>query len=161
MAGSSVFNVRADGLKSELAIGWEESVADKDKVKQIVRSAYAARVRGDVDGTLAHFADNVAFEINARGLGSPDMGSRIEGKAALRQTLADLIKSFSISDWKEIALIVENEKAALHWRANVTSTANGRSAVFDVTDLITIRDGKIADFHQSTDTAAIAKLMAS
>jgi ketosteroid isomerase-like protein len=133
---------------------------EKDEIKRLIRAAYGARVRGDLEGTLAEFSDDAVFEMNARGLEAPGMGAPIEGKAAIRQAMGELIRNFKFSDWKEIALIVEGDKAALHWRANVTSTANGRSAVFDVMDLITFRDGKIADLRQNTDTAALRRLLA-
>jgi ketosteroid isomerase-like protein len=113
-----------------------------------------------LEGTLADFSDDAVFEMNARGLGAPGMGAPMEGKAALRQAMGELIRNFKFSDWSEIALIVEGDKAALHWRAKVTSTPNGRSVVLDVMDLITLRDGKISELRQSTGTAALGRLLA-
>jgi ketosteroid isomerase-like protein len=57
-----------------------------------------------------------------------------------------------------ISLLVDREQALLHWRALVTVTAIGQAAEFDVFDLVTFRDGKIAAFHQSTDTAMIVSM---
>ena len=101
------------------------------------------------------------FLFNAEGVGLPGFGVPAKGKAVIRQALADLIKNFRFSDWQELALIAEKEKAALHWRATVTFVPNGRSQTFEVIDLITFRGGKIVDFHQNTDSAAVGALMRS
>ena len=37
---------------------------DSDLIRKVVRSTYEARVRGDLEGTLAAFADDVVFEFN-------------------------------------------------------------------------------------------------
>jgi ketosteroid isomerase-like protein len=133
-------------------------MTEKD-MKDVIRSAYAARVRGDVEGALAPFSDDAVFLFNAEGVGLPGFGVPAKGKAAIRQAIADLIKTFRFSDWQELALIAEQEKAALHWRATVTFVPNGRSQTFEVIDLITFRNGKIVDFHQNTDSAAVGALM--
>jgi ketosteroid isomerase-like protein len=128
-------------------------------MKDVIRSAYAARVRGDLEGALAPFSDDAVFLFNAEGVGLPGLGTPARGKLAIRRALADLIENFRFSDWQELALIAEKEKAALHWRATVTFVPNGRSQTFEVIDLITFRGGKIVDFHQNTDSAAVGALM--
>ena len=73
--------------------------------------------------------------------------------------MQQLIDNFRFGDWKEIALLVDGDRAFLHWRAMVTSPVSGKSAEFDVFDLVTIRDGKIIALHQSTDTAMVMSLV--
>jgi len=109
---------------------------------------------------LAAFADDVVFEFNGRGTGLPSMSAEVQGKEALRPILKEFIDNFRFSDWQEVSLVVEGDKAALHWRANVTFTRNGRSARFDVFDFITLRDGKFVDFRQATDTARVQAMIA-
>jgi ketosteroid isomerase-like protein len=129
-------------------------------MKDLLLSSYQARVRGDVEGTLAAFAENVEFEFNARDTGSPALDSPIKGKSALRPVMQDLIDNFRFTNWRVISLLAEDDKAALHWRAMVTVTSNGKAAEFDVVDMVTFRDGKFATFRQSTDTAAIKAMIA-
>jgi ketosteroid isomerase-like protein len=74
--------------------------------------------------------------------------------------MRELVKNFHFSDWHAISLLVDGEQALLHWRALVTFAANGKAAEFDVFDLMTFRDGKIATLHQTTDTAMIVTMSA-
>ena len=133
-------------------------MTNRDMIAGLVRSTYAARVRGDLDGTMVGFADDAVFEFNGRSTGLPGMAGPVEGEAALRRVMQSFIDNFRFNDWQEISLIVDGDTAALHWRATVTTKA-GKSAVFDVFDLITVRDGKIATFRQSTDTALVKALV--
>jgi ketosteroid isomerase-like protein len=138
----------------------EKTMTDSESIKSAIRSAYQARCRGDVDATLAYFADDIVFAFNGKGTGLPDMAAPIRGMAAYRSALIGLIEGFQLNDWKEISLVVEGDRAALHWRANVKFAASGRSELFDVFDFITCRDGKFVEFRQSTDTAQMKTLFA-
>jgi ketosteroid isomerase-like protein len=135
-------------------------MTNSEKLKEIIRSTYAARVGGDIDGTMAAFADHVTFEFNGGRTGLPGMTGPIKGKPSVRNAIQNLIDNFLFSDWKEVSSIVDGDKAALHWRVRVTFVPNGRSDTFDVIDLITFRGGKIVDFRQSTDTAKIKSMVA-
>jgi ketosteroid isomerase-like protein len=135
-------------------------MTSKSAIEETLRSTYAARVLGDVEGTLANFADDVVFEINGRGTGMPTLASPVQGKAALRPVMQQLVDNFRFSDWRVISLLVDGEQAMLHWRALVTFNPTGKAAEFDVFDLVTFRGGKYAAFHQSTDTALIMSMTA-
>jgi len=99
------------------------------------------------------------FDFNGEGVGLPNMGTAVRGKPAIRLLMTEFIDSFRMSDWEEVSLVVEGDKAALHWRGTVTFTQNGRSEKFDVFDLLTFRDGKIVYSRQSTDTAKIRAML--
>jgi ketosteroid isomerase-like protein len=135
-------------------------MTSREVIEDLVRSTYAARVQGDVEGVLAAFTDDAIFEFNGRGIGLPNMAGPIEGKTALRPVMQGLVHDFRLSDWREVSLIVEGEQLALHWRATAATPA-GKSAEFDVFDLMTMREGKIASLRQSTDTAMIVSLIGS
>ena len=134
-------------------------MTDSETIRKIVRSTYEARSRGDLDETMASFADDVVFEFYGQGTDLPSMASEARGKAAVQRIIKELIDNFRLSDWQEVSLVVEGSKAALHWRANVTFTQNGRSEKFDVFDFLTFRDGKIVDFRQGTDTAKVRAML--
>jgi hypothetical protein len=70
------------------------------------------------------------------------MTAEVRGKAAVQLIMKDFIDSFRYSGWQEISFVVEGNKAALHWRTNVTFTRNRRTQTFDVFDFLTFRDGK-------------------
>jgi ketosteroid isomerase-like protein len=134
-------------------------MTDSEEIREIVRSTYEARSRGDLIGTMASFADDVVYEFYGQGIGLPSMASEARGKPAVEQIIKELIDNFTFSDWQEVSFVVEGNKAALHWRANVTFTQNGRTEKFDVFDFLTFRDGKVVDFRQGTDTAKIRAML--
>jgi ketosteroid isomerase-like protein len=135
-------------------------MTSKSSIEELLRSTYAARVRGDLDGTMAAFADDVVYEFNGRGTGVPSLSSQVHGKAALRPVMQELIHNFRFSDWRLVSLLVDGDQASLHWRALVTFPHGGKSAEFNVFDLITFRNGKFVKFHQSTDTALVVAMTA-
>jgi ketosteroid isomerase-like protein len=139
----------------------EVGMTDAAAIKDILVSTYKARVDGDVDATMVGFADDIVFEFNGRGTGLQALAAPVQGKAALLPVMRELISNYRFSDWRVITLLVDGDKALLHWRALITFAANGKAAEFDVVDVITIRDGKMATFHQSTDTAMIMAMTAA
>jgi hypothetical protein len=58
-------------------------------------------------------------------------------------------------------LLVDGEKALLHWTARVTYTPTNKSENVETFDVVTFRDGKIVDCLQSTDTALVSSLAAA
>ena len=62
-------------------------MTNSEKLKEVIRSIYAARVAGDIDGTMAAFADDVTFEFNGGGTGVPDLTGPIAGKSSMRNAI--------------------------------------------------------------------------
>lgn len=133
-------------------------MTDRRTIETALRTAYAARVRGDVDATMKYFADDAVFRIHGRGTGVPALSDAAVGKAAIAQAMAQLVEGWRFDDWKELALLVDGDKAALHWTAKATCLATNKSEMLDAFDLVTFRDGKFVDFHQHVDTAMIMRL---
>ena len=127
-------------------------------IEETVRSLYAARVRGDLDGVMGGIADAAVFCLNGRGTGVPALCTPSKGRAAIRPLLKDLIDTWRFDDWKELALLVDGERALLHWTARATCVPSGKSENFEVFDLVTFRDGKIIDHRQTTDTALMMSI---
>jgi len=95
------------------------------------------------------------LRINGRQL----MSEPVVGKAAIRTVLQELIRDWRFDDWKECSLLVDGEKALLHWTARVTYAPTNKSENIDTFDVVTFRDGKIVYFFQGTDTAAVSSLV--
>ena len=134
-------------------------MTSRSHIEAAVRSLWEARLRGDLEGALKDAAENVVYGMNARGTGQESQ--RAQGKAAIRPILQQLFETWRFDDWKEISLLIDEEKALLHWTARVTFVPTGKSENFDVFDLITFQDGEIVDYHQSTDTALMMSLAAA
>jgi ketosteroid isomerase-like protein len=135
-------------------------MTSRGHIENTIRSLYAARVKGDLEGTLRDLAEDAVFRFNGRGTGVEALSTPSMGKAAFRPVLQELIKNWRFDDWKQCSLLVDGEKALLHWTARVTYTPTQKSEQLDTFDIITFRDGKIVDFCQCTDTALVLSLAA-
>ncbi|CAN5519280.1 hypothetical protein BH10PSE6_BH10PSE6_50770 [soil metagenome] len=133
-------------------------MTSRAQIEQVIGALYEARLREDAEATIRDFADDGVFTMNAKGTGAPGAGEPVVGKPALKTALAQLIATWKFDDWQKISLMVDGEKALLHWRARVTCAQTGKGEVFDCFDVITFRDGKIVDYRQATDTALMMRL---
>jgi ketosteroid isomerase-like protein len=131
-------------------------MASRSEIEGTLKSAYAARKAGDLDGTMKYFADDVMFAINAGGV--PALAKPSVGKAAATQAMRELIANWRFDSWQLISLVVEGDTAALHSKVHVTCVPTGKTADFDLVDHVTFREGKIVKFYQSTDTAQVMAL---
>ena len=133
-------------------------MTSRAQIEQMIDALYVARVQGNVDETIKNVAEDATMLINAKGVGLEGLGTPIRGRAAIRSAVAKLIEDWRFADWQRVDLVVEGEKAMLHWRAHVTCVPTSKSEVFDCFDVITFRDGQMVDLRQSTDTALMMRL---
>ena len=82
-----------------------------------------------------------------------------QGKPAIRQAVEGLVAAWRFDNWKSEDVVIDGEKAVVRWGADVTNTQSGKQAYLQCVDLIRFKNGKIVDYHQSTDTAMMLKLM--
>ena len=132
---------------------------DRTRIEAVVRAAYEARQRGDLDGVMAHFAPRAQFVLVGSSAASPVPASAL-GAAAVREVLRRLMASFEFSDVQLRAIMVEGDRAAVHWSARVRVPASGKEATTELIDLLAFEDDKIVSFRQFADTALAAQLLA-
>ena len=89
-------------------------MTSRAQIEDAIRSLYAARVKGDLDGTIKDVAEDAVFGLYARGTGAPQLSAPVTGKASIRATIGGLIADWQFKDWKQIDLLVDGEKASLH-----------------------------------------------
>jgi SnoaL-like domain len=126
----------------------------KNGMKDVIRSAYSARVHGDVDGVVSSFSDQAIFEMNIP-------GNSTRGREAIRDALAGFVQTLRYENHKETALIVDDNQAAIRWQAKITNIQANRSHDFDCLDLIEFSGDRISRLYPTIDTAAFAALLAS
>ena len=94
----------------------------------------------DADGILAMMTDDVVFEAS---FGTDRWGTRVIGRAGVRQFLKEMFERIADIRWDEIRHFACPEHAVVEWLT--TGTPNG-GARFEVEgcDVLTLREGKIA-----------------
>jgi len=96
--------------------------------------------RHDIDGILAMMTEDVVFEAS---FGKDPWGTRITGKAAVREFLQDMFARIPDVRWDEIRHFAHPELAVVEWLTTGTPKGGTRYEVQGC-DVLALRDGKIA-----------------
>jgi ketosteroid isomerase-like protein len=118
---------------------------DRVEIDSLLRELYAARFRGDLDGVCRIFSDDAQFRIAGASHGSP-ISIAASGIAEIRSWLSLMIKTFQITDPAILSVIIEDTKAAGHWRAKIHSRITGAAVATELVDLVQTRDGRIVSY---------------
>lgn len=132
-------------------------MTEHSAIRTLIENAYAARIQGDLDGLMAYFHPECRFQLMGA-VDSEPICQPQEGCAAIREQMAGFIDSFVFTNIETVGLVVEGERAAYHWRADVTFVPTGRTERFDTVDMLTVEDGKLRSLSQFTDTAGLVRL---
>jgi uncharacterized protein len=124
---------------------------------QVVKDAYAAFQRGDINGVLALVDPDVEWHAikGAEGV-APHAGAR-RGRAAVGEFFAQLAASTEFTRFEPREFIVEGDQVVAigDYAAKVTTT--GRSVASDWVMVFTVRDGKVVRFREWTDSAQLVR----
>jgi taurine dehydrogenase small subunit len=94
----------------------------------------------DVDGILSMMTDDVIFEAS---FGKDPWGSRVVGKPAVREFLAEMFERVPDIRWDEIRHFAAPELAVVEWLTAGTPRGSMRFEVQGC-DLLSLHNGKIA-----------------
>ncbi|HTQ83445.1 MAG TPA: nuclear transport factor 2 family protein [Pseudolabrys sp.] len=133
-------------------------MTDRAEIEEMLRQAYAARARADLEGVLKFFAPDVSFSISGAPHVTP-IAMWVDGLASLRAALQQLIGAFVITEYELRTILIDADQAAVQWRATFRSPTTNAELTTDLFDLITVKDGRIASFTEFCDTAAAAQLL--
>jgi len=132
-------------------------MTERATVEALIRDAYAARHRGDLDVLMEYLHPDCSYRL-AGGPQAAEVFAEPDGHAAVREQMAGLIATYAFSNIEELALTVDGDRAMFHWRADVECKPTGRTGAFEIMDVFTIADGKVKSITQFTDTAGVARL---
>jgi ketosteroid isomerase-like protein len=123
-------------------------VTQRSEIERLLRGLYAARVRGDLDGLCRCFSEDAKFKIAGGSRHASPIALFAVGIAEIRQWLTLLIKTFQLHDHSILEMIVEHDRAAIHWRAQIYSRISGIAAPTELVDLVEVRHGRIASYAE-------------
>ena len=133
-------------------------MTDRNDVERLLKEAYAARKRGDVEAVCACFSENPIFTMAGSQQASPIAVRSTDGNA-FRSMMAGLVKTFEWLDHEILAMIIDGSKAAVHWRGRIRSTLTGDEVVTELVDVVAVENGRIASLTEFCDTALAARMM--
>jgi len=133
-------------------------MTNRDTMLEVVRAAYAARSRGDLDGLMSAFHPKAVFTLvgDKRAL---DVVGSVQGYAGLRDAMGGYIAAFEFGERTILSELVEGNRAVVHSRLAVHFKPKDRVWTADVLDLFELEDGKIKELIEFTDTAMLRDMI--
>lgn len=118
------------------------------EIERLLLELYAARVRSDLAAVCATFTNDASFQVSGASSNASPIAMKAHGIGEFRPLLAIMIKSFKLSEQTILAMLIDGQKAAVHWRAKIHSRIAGTTVLTELIDVIEIRDGRIASYTE-------------
>jgi ketosteroid isomerase-like protein len=135
-------------------------MADREAMKTLIKEAYAARDRGDVNGLMAAFHSDASFELVGAAAALEVTGA-VNGHARVQTSMRGFIDVFKFEHREILSEVFDGEQAAVHSRFTVTFIPNGKTFTSEVLDLFRFADGKIIELREFADTALIRDVISA
>jgi ketosteroid isomerase-like protein len=122
-------------------------MVDRRDIDRLVRGLYDARLGEDIDALCQLFADDAVFQIAGAGETTPISNTAV-GVREFRPLLASMIKAFKLRNHTIQTILIDDSKAAVHWRADIHSRLTGATVPTEFVDLVEFRDARIAAYRE-------------
>ena len=119
---------------------------------KIIKDVYDAFGRGDVAAVLDAVADDVDWAAEAAGSGAPWYGVR-HGKGEVVKFFEAFGAVMEVQEWTPLAFAASDADVHAVVRIRATSRATGKPLAMNLHHFFTLRDGKIAYYRGTEDTA--------
>ena len=133
-------------------------MSDRNQMEKTLRQAYAVRQNGKLDDVVNLFTPDARFALAGTAEVSPVV-MQVAGTSQLRSALDTIVNTFILLDHQILNMLIDGDRAAVHWRARFKSPTSGQVLETELCDLIEVKDGRIASFYEFCDTAAAARFM--
>jgi ketosteroid isomerase-like protein len=134
-------------------------MANRETMLEVIRGAYAARGRGDLEGLMSAFHPVAVFTLVGDKKALDVVGS-VQGHAGVREALGGYIARFEFVERDILSELVEGNRAVVHSRLVVSYKPKNKVWTTEVLDLFKFQDGKIIELIEFADTAQIKDMMA-
>jgi uncharacterized protein len=126
---------------------------------QIVKDAYAAFGRGDIQSLIKACADDVEWVLPGEGL-IPQSGT-YRGHGGVGRFFEKLAQSLEFSSFEPRTFVAQGDTVVAQGYYRGKAKQTGKSFESEWAMAFTIRDGKVSKFREYTDTATIASAYAA
>jgi ketosteroid isomerase-like protein len=107
----------------------------RSEIGERLRELYDARVRGDLKAVCGLFAADARFEIASASHGNPVAVDAL-GTDEFLPLLTLLLRTFRVTDQSILSMIIDQQKAAVHWRASIHSRITGAVVLTEFMDIV-------------------------
>jgi ketosteroid isomerase-like protein len=120
----------------------------RSEIHSLLQELYAARVRSDLDGLCRVFSREATFRIAGISRHVSPIGVTAVGIHEIRQWLTLLLKTFHVNEQIILTVTIEDDRAAVHWRAKIYSRITGTTVPTELVDLVEVRDGQVVSYTE-------------
>ena len=117
------------------------------EVEKIVKDLHAARTEGRLDAVCALFAPGATFKIAGASDGKP-IAITAQGNAEIRTWLSVMLKTFKLTHYQLLSVVIEGARVAAHWRVDIHSKITGVVVPTELVDLVEVSDGRITSYKE-------------
>ncbi|HEX5461266.1 MAG TPA: nuclear transport factor 2 family protein [Steroidobacteraceae bacterium] len=121
------------------------SEGERAAFEKLLAELYDARAAGALDRLCALFGPDALFKISGSSDGKP-IALSARGTDEVRSWLAVLVKTFRLTRHEIVSMVIDGERAAVHWRASIHSRVTGASVPTELVDLVEMHDGRIGSY---------------
>ena len=119
---------------------------------QVVREAYAAYLRGDIQSIL----DSLADEVQWKAVPVEPVAGTYHGRAEVANFFEKVAGNFEFSRFEPREFIAQGDRVVVLGHYTATARGTGRTVDSDWAMAFTLSDAKISRFQEYNDTAAVA-----
>ena|ERR1700689_4631442 len=122
-------------------------MADRLQIAELIRALHAARTAGQLDELCQLFCADARFRVAGSSAGKP-IAISATGMEEIRSWLSIMVKTFKLTDYQLLSLVIDGSEAAVHWRAQIHSKITGVAIATELVDLVQVRDQRIASYTE-------------
>jgi ketosteroid isomerase-like protein len=123
----------------------QSNTTDRAAFERLLSELYDARATGALEPLCALFGPDALFRISGSSDGKP-IALSARGTEEVRSWLAVLVKTFRLTRYEIASMVIEGDRAAVHWRASIHSRVTGASVPTELVDLVEVRAGRIGSY---------------
>lgn len=117
------------------------------EIEQLMSRLHAARTEGRLDQLCELFATSAVFKIIGSSDGKP-ISIAAQGSAEIRAWLSVMLKTFKLSRYQLLSMLIDGSRASAHWRVDIHSKITGVVVPTELVDLVEVGDGRILTFRE-------------
>jgi hypothetical protein len=122
---------------------------------QVVKDAYAAFSRGDIDGVLALLDDHVVWEGVKGTEGVMKTAGVRTGRPAVGEFFSQVSETIQFESFEPREFVAQGDTVVSVGQYRGTSKETGRGFSCDWVMVFDLRNGKVVRFREFTDSAAL------
>jgi hypothetical protein len=132
-------------------------VSAEDNIKTITQ-VYEAFGRGDVAAILAEVSDDVDWAAEAASADAPWYGVR-RGRDGVTAFFTEFGSTMEVEEFTPVSIAAHDDDVLTVVRFRARSRGTGKTAAMDLHHFFRFRDGKIAYYRGTEDTAQTARVL--